>query len=229
MRTGALALAEALAYMPPAVHLAVVDPGVGAEGPFARAAVAVRCADSPRRLLVGPDNGLLAPALERFGGALDAVEITHSKERLEPLSRTFHGRDLFAPVAAALAAGEELAAVGEPFPPEALVRLELTRAEYRDGGLAAHVLRCDRFGNLVLDAAPAEVEVMTWARDAEVLLRVGARERYARLARAFADVPRGELLVYEDSSGALAIAANGASAAELLQLRAGGEVLVLPL
>lgn len=229
VRTGALALAEALAYMPPAVHLAVVDPGVGAEGPFARAAVAVRCADSPRRLLVGPDNGLLAPALERFGGALDAVEITHSKERLEPLSRTFHGRDLFAPVAAALAAGEELAAVGEPFPPEALVRLELTRAEYRDGGLAAHVLRCDRFGNLVLDAAPAEVEVMTGARDAEVLLRVGARERYARLARAFADVPRGELLVYEDSSGALAIAANGASAAELLQLRAGGEVLVLPL
>jgi S-adenosylmethionine hydrolase len=228
VRTGALVLAEALAYTPAGVHLAVVDPGVGAEGPFARAALAVRCADSPGRLLVGPDNGLLSLALARFGGALEVVEISDSKERLLPLSRTFHGRDVFAPVAAALAAGTELAAVGEPFPAEAIAVLELPRAEYRDGGLAAHVLRCDHFGNLILDAAPTEVVVMTGEDGEEVLLQAGPVVRRARLAGAFADVPPGELLVYEDSSGSLAIAANGASAAELLRVSAGGEVLVRP-
>jgi S-adenosylmethionine hydrolase len=228
VRAGALVLAEALSYTPAGVHLAVVDPGVGAEAPFARAALAVRCAGSLGRLLVGPDNGLLWLALNRFGGPLEVVEISHSKERLLPLSRTFHGRDIFAPVAAALAAGTELAAIGDPYPPEAIVALELPRAEYRDGGLLAHVLRCDRFGNLILDAAPTELEVMTGEHDEEVEIQTGPAIRRARLAGAFAEVAPGELLVYEDSSGTLAIAANGASASELLHVGAGSEVLVRP-
>jgi S-adenosylmethionine hydrolase len=229
VRTGALVLADALAYMPAGVHLAVVDPGVGACGPMARAAVAVRPARAPQRLLVGPDNGLLALALERFGGALEAAEISASKERLEPLSRTFHGRDIFAPVAAALAAGAELEDVGDPFAPAALTELELPRAEYGGGGLVAHVLRADRFGNLVLDATPAEVEVMTGEGEAEVLLVTAAGGHRARTAGAFAEVPRGELLLYEDANGAVAIAVNGGSAAELLHAGAGGEILVRPL
>lgn len=228
VRAGALVLADALAYMPAGVHLAVVDPGVGAAGERARAAVAVRCALAPRRHLVGPDNGLLAVALERFGGAAEAVEISHSRERLHPLSRTFHGRDIFAPVAAALAAGAGLADVGEPYSPAALATLELPHAEYRDGGLVAHVLRCDHFGNLLLDATVAELEVMAGEGDADVLLIAGASARAARSAGAFADVPPGELLVYEDSTGALAIAANGASAARLLEVGAGAEILVRP-
>ena len=233
VRTGALVLADALAYMPAGVHLAVVDPGVGARergdaGRFARAAVAVRCAAAPRRLLVGPDNGLLALALERFGGPLEAVEISRSRERLRPLSRTFHGRDIFAPVAAALAAGAELDDVGEPFPPPALVPLNFPRAEYRGGGLVAHVLRNDRFGNLILDATPAELGVMTGAHGADVELVAGATAHRAHTAGAFADVARGELLVYEDANGAVAIAANGGSAAELLHVNAGAEILVRP-
>jgi S-adenosylmethionine hydrolase len=228
VRTGALVLADALSYMPAGIHLAVVDPGVGARGPRARAAVAVSCAEAAQRILVGPDNGLLSLALERFGGAFEAVEISRSRERLRPLSRTFHGRDIFAPVAAALAAGAELEDVGVPFAPAALVAIELPAAESRGGDLAAHVLRCDHFGNVVLDATPAEVEVMTGDDGVDVWLVVGEALHRARTAAAFADVPRGELLLYEDANGALAIAANGGSAAELLGVRAGEEVLVRP-
>jgi len=238
VRTGALVLADALAYMPAGVHLAVVDPGVGArerpevarpiEDRPARAAVAVSCVHAPQRLLVGPDNGVLALALERFGGPLQAVEISRSKERLHPLSRTFHGRDIFAPVAAALAAGAQLDDVGEPLSPAALRTLDLPRAEYRGGGLVAHVLRRDHFGNLVLDATPAELEVMTGEDRSEVVLVASASAHSAYTAGAFADVAVGELLVYEDANGALAIAVNGGSAAELLRVSAGAEILVRP-
>jgi len=233
VRTGALVLADALVYMPAGVHLAVVDPGVGARDErdvarYARAAIAVRCAGAPARLLVGPDNGLLALALERFGGALEAVEVSRSKERLLPLSRTFHGRDIFAPVAAALAAGAALYDVGEPFSPGTMRTLDLPHAEYRSGGLVAHVLRRDHFGNLILDATTAELEVMTGEDGAEVVLVAGASAHRAHTAGAFAEVPPGELLVYEDSGGALAIAANGGSAADLLQVNAGAEILVRP-
>ena len=112
VREGALTLRNALPYMPPGVHVAVVDPQVGTE----RRAVAVRCAEDDR-VLVGPDNGLLSLAWERFGGAVEAVDVSRSPHRLEPLSATFHGRDVFAPVGAALAAGEPLADAGEPLDP----------------------------------------------------------------------------------------------------------------
>src|SRR4029077_1301075 len=105
VRAGALVLADALPFMPAGVHLAVVDPGVGVAGAGARRAVALRTAEQ-RRLLVGPDNGLLMLAAERFAGVSEAVDGGTSRERLKPLSRTFHGRDVFAPVAAALAGGE---------------------------------------------------------------------------------------------------------------------------
>src|SRR3954453_4399173 len=98
VRAGALVLRDALPYMPPGVHLAVVDPEVGGR----RRAVALACAEE-ERILVGPDNGLLTLAAERFGGVIEAIDIGHSPPRLEPVSATFHGRDLFAPVAARLA------------------------------------------------------------------------------------------------------------------------------
>ena len=99
MRQGALVLRNTLPYMPVGVHVAVVDPQVGTE----RRAVALRTGDG--RLLVGPDNGLLSLAWERCGGVDLAVDVTRSPHRLEPVSATFHGRDIFAPVAAHLAAG----------------------------------------------------------------------------------------------------------------------------
>ena len=148
---GALMLARSLPYAPPGVHLAVVDPEVGAR----RRAVALRTALEDR-LLVGPDNGLLLPAAERFGWVTEAVEISTSPWRLEPVSATFHGRDLFAPVAARLAMGEALADAGTPLDPDDLVRIELPQPEPgRDGRLTAHATVIDGFGNVQLDAARA--------------------------------------------------------------------------
>src|SRR3954468_402480 len=117
---GARALVRALPYMPAGVHLAVVAPEVGAR----RRAVALRVAEEGH-LLVGPDNGLLIPVAERPGGVASAVEISSSPWRLEPVSATFHGRDLFAPVAARLPAGEALADAGTPLDPDVLVPLPL--------------------------------------------------------------------------------------------------------
>jgi hypothetical protein len=102
----ALTLRSALPYLPHGVHLAVVDPGVGT----VRRALALRCANG--ELLVGPDNGVLWPAARACGGIEVAVDVSESPLRLEPVSATFHGRDLFAPVAAALAGGEPLESAG---------------------------------------------------------------------------------------------------------------------
>src|SRR3954471_23906753 len=138
VEAGARTLARSLPFAPAGVHLAVVDPEVGAR----RRAVALRTAEDDR-LLVGPDNGLLIPAAERFGGVVEAVEISSSPWRLEPVSATFHGRDLFAPVAARLAAGEALAAAGTPLEPDELVRITLPTATVVDGGLVTTVVGVD--------------------------------------------------------------------------------------
>lgn len=212
VRAGALVLRNALPYMPAGVHLAVVDPQVGG----ARRAVALRCADE-ERLLVGPDNGLLMPAAERFGGVVEAVEIGRSPWRLEPMSATFHGRDLFAPVAAALARGEPLGAAGEPLAVEELVDPVLPRASVLDGGgLEAHVLLCDRFGNVVLDATHDDLTAVGLRLGAALDVLAGEASWRARFASTFADVAEGELLLYEDAQRQLALAVNRGSARELL-------------
>ncbi|HEY7074678.1 MAG TPA: SAM-dependent chlorinase/fluorinase [Solirubrobacteraceae bacterium] len=212
VRTGARRLARALPFAPAGVHLAVVDPGVG--GP--RRAVALRTRREDR-LLVGPDNGLLMEAAERFGGVAEAVEISESPWRLEPVSATFHGRDIFAPVAAELAADEPLAEAGEPLDPFVLVRLE-PLAPVRDGdALVAHVAEVDGFGNLVLDAAPADYAPAS-------LGSLRAAGRPVVVGRTFGDAAPGGLLLYADAGGSLALAVNGGSAAALLGLRTGDEV-----
>jgi S-adenosylmethionine hydrolase len=229
VRAGALVLADALPYMPAGVHLAVVDPEVGAGGRHARRAVAIRALEQ-ERLLVGPDNGLLILAAERLGGAAEAVEVTRSRERLEPLSATFHGRDIFAPVAAALAAGRPLPAVGEPLAVEELERLALPVARVADGVLRAHVLRVDQFGNLTLDASAAQIAEAGVRLGTSVSVEVGGRAFAARYARTFADVPADRLLLYIDATRMAALAVNRGSAAEHLAVRpdpgGGPELLV---
>jgi S-adenosyl-L-methionine hydrolase (adenosine-forming) len=219
VRTGALVLRRALPYFPPGVHLAVVDPEVGAE----RRAVAIRVAEEDR-VLVGPDNGLLSLAAQRFGGAVEAVEIGRSPLRLEPASATFHGRDLFAPVAAHLAAGTPLADAGEPLDPAELVRLDMPLAHLEDGELVAHALGFDRFGNVVLDVEHQEL-TSTGLRLGHPALVNGLRAHYATT---FADVPAGDLLLYEDAYRTLALAVNRGSAAELLGVDLDGEIRIRP-
>jgi S-adenosylmethionine hydrolase len=209
VRSGALVLRRALAYMPAGVHLAVVDPGVGSD----RRAVALRCADE-RHVLVGPDNGLLTLAAQRLGGVVEAVDVGASKLALRDRSSSFHGRDLFAPVAAHLAAGAPLARAGEPLDPDGLVALDLPRAQVADAGLVAHVLHADRYGNVMLDADRADLDASDLRPGAAVTVN-GVRAAYATT---FADVPTGGLLLYEDGYGALSLAVNRGSALEALGL-----------
>jgi S-adenosylmethionine hydrolase len=223
VRVGALVLRNALPYMPPGVHLAVVDPEVGAE----RRAVALRCADEDR-LLVGPDNGLLWLAAERFGGAVEAVDVARSPWRLEPVSATFHGRDLFAPVAARLAAGEPLASGGDPCDPDGLTRLELPRPRADGEALVAHALAIDRFGNVILDASQTDLEGSGIRLGRPLELAVDGKRFTAWYALTFADVRPGEILVYEDAYRTLAVAVNRGSAAALLEVEPDGELRIAP-
>lgn len=223
VRAGAIVLRNALPFAPAGVHLAVVDPQVGS----ARRAVALRCADE-ERLLVGPDNGLLMLAAERFGGVVEAVDIGRSAWRLEPVSATFHGRDIFAPVAAALARGEALAGAGEPFPVEELTPLELPRAEQRDGALHAHALLADRFGNLILDATHDDLAAAGLRIGGELEVHAPSGARRARFAFTFADVDEGELLLYEDAQRQLALAVNRGSAQALLDVPRDAELRLAP-
>jgi S-adenosylmethionine hydrolase len=217
---GALVLANTLRYMPAGVHLAVVDPGVGSS----RRALALR--DREGRLYVGPDNGLLLPAAERFGGVTEAHELANAEYSLQPVSRTFHGRDLFAPAAAHLAAGVALDKLGPPVDPDELVRLELPQPEIGQNRIRAVALAVDRFGNVALNLQREQLEHVELAAGARIELSCGGDRFYAVFARTFGDAPRGSLILYEDSYGSLALAVSRGSAAQLLRLEEGGEIVL---
>jgi hypothetical protein len=216
VRTGALILRGALPYLPVGVHLAVVDPGVGSD----RRGVALRAADG--RVLVGPDNGLLSLAAERAGGVVEAVDIGRSPFALDRVSATFHGRDIFAPVAARLAGGAALADAGEPCDPGGLVTVELPVARVVDGVLVAHVLYIDRFGNAQLNVEEPSFEV---GAVLEVAPPSGFPEG-ALHVRTFADAGAGELILYEDSYRLLSLAVNGGDAATRLGLSVDDELRI---
>lgn len=217
---GALVLANTLAYMPAGVHLAVVDPGVGS----GRRALALR--DMEGRLHVGPDNGLLLAAADRFGGVAEAYELANAEYSLQPVSRTFHGRDLFAPAAAHLAAGVPLAELGPPLDPEALVRIEIPEPEVGQNRIRATALVVDRFGNIALNLRREHLEHVELGAGTRVELSSRGERFYAVSARTFADAARGALILYEDSYGSLALAVSRGSAAELLRVEEGGEIVL---
>lgn len=222
VRAGAIALADAVPYLPRrAVVLAVVDPGVGG----ARRAVAVHTRDGFS--FVGPDNGLLAPAVALTGGADTVYELTSSQWRIEPVSRTFHGRDLFAPVAARLASGSSLAVAGQPIDPSLLVGIDLPRPEVSPGMISAEAIDVDVYGNIRLAASEAELNAAGLAFGGQLEVETGGLRLPARLVGAFDDVGPNEPLVYVDSNGSLAIAVNGGNAAEQLNARRGARVTLL--
>jgi S-adenosylmethionine hydrolase len=220
---GALVLADALPFMPVGVHLAVVDPGVGGS----RRPLALRGADG--RVYVGPDNGLLLVAAERLGGVAEAVELTETAYRLDPVAATFHGRDIFAPAAAHLASGVPLGSLGPAFDPGTLVRVTLPEARVEDGRVQATVIVVDRFGNLRLNVTAADLrEAMIELGDV-VEVEVDGRHYAAAVARTFADVELGNLILYADSSRSMSLAINRGSAARHLAVVTGQSVaLVAP-
>ncbi len=223
VRQGAVLLANSLPFAAPGVHLAVVDPGVGSD----RRPVAVAVAEE-ERILVGPDNGVLALAIERFGGPREAVDLTASPCRLQPVTATFHGRDIFAPVAAGLAGGAELAEVGEPIDPASLTRLELPQPRVYADRVVAHVLYVDRFGNVTLNLDHEELSSTFLRLGHRVAVDTGQTTVAVPFARTFADVGEGQGLLYEDSARTLALAVNRESAAEMLGLGPDDEVTLTP-
>ena len=222
VRQGALVLRNTLPFMPVGVHVAVVDPQVGTE----RRALALRSGDG--RILVGPDNGLLSLAWERCGGVDLAVDITRSPHRLEPVSATFHGRDIFAPVAAHLARGAELADAGDPLDPAALTVVALPKPRTEDGALVAHALVVDRFGNVGLNVDHNDMAGTQIKLGATVEIEAAGERYLATYAQTFADVRPGELLVYEDAYRTLAVAINRGDAAGTLGVQPDAEVRLRP-
>jgi S-adenosyl-L-methionine hydrolase (adenosine-forming) len=220
VRAGALVLRGALPYLPVGVHLAVVDPGVGG----ARRAVALRLADG--RVLVGPDNGLLSLCFEVGGGVVEAVDIGASRFALELVSATFHGRDIFAPVAARVAAGALLPEAGEPINPGGLVGIDLTRARVVDGVLVAQAIYVDAFGNVQLDVEEPERFGVELGRELVVEAPAAGAAARARCVRTFSEARAGELLLYVDAYRRLALAVNQGSAAARMAIGVGDELRV---
>lgn len=251
VRAGGLALARVAPYLAPGVVVAVVDPGVGTR----RRAVAVEAADAAI-IFVAPDNGLVLPAVDRLGGPRRAAELKVRFTTNRASGPTFDGRDVFAPAAALLAGGHDLADVGPEVPASTLARLAPPYCAARpDGWLEAEVTWVDRFGNTQLAATPADVGATfptfeagaAWDDRATVELVVRPSEgpaaahgttgttgtpagaRPARVVRTFADLGSGELGILVDSDGHLALCLNGASAATHLAVKETDHVLVRPL
>jgi S-adenosyl-L-methionine hydrolase (adenosine-forming) len=219
---GALVLANTLPYMPIGVHVAIVDPGVGGE----RKPVALRGGDG--RLYVGPDNGLLAVAADALGGVQQAVELAEEKYMLTPVSRTFHGRDVFSPTAAHLAAGVALDELGPPVEPASLIRLELPVAHIGQTRIRATALYVDRFGNIQLNLTSKDLERVGIVPGTKVEIEIRFERYFAVAARTFADVRSGDIVLYEDAYRNIALAINSGDAAHMFSARVGQEVLLSP-
>jgi S-adenosylmethionine hydrolase len=220
VRAGSLALARAIQYVADGVVLAVVDPGVGTR----RRAVAVEVADGGG-VLLGPDNGLLAPAVAVVGGAGRAVALTNPAYHLPSPGATFAGRDVFAPVAAQLCLGVDLDELGDPVDAATMLPgvVPVTRPE--GDGLVAEVLWVDRFGNAQLNVGPDDVA--DWGD--RVRLRFGGAVRAAAVVTAFGALGPGAIGLVVDSYGLLAVCLDRRSAAEELGLVAGDAVHVAPM
>jgi len=219
VRRGAAVLAQTVPYLPPAVHVAVVDPGVGTQ----RRGVAIA---APGALFVGPDNGLLSWAVSAAGGAERAFILTNQALWLDRVAHTFHGRDIFMPVAAHLAAGAELTEVGEEIDLGELITLPAPERQVRDSTAEGEVLTVDRFGNVQLTITGADAAGIGARPGGGVLLRSGRHQLTVPYRETFGAVPAAELVVYIDSAGLVSIAVNGGNAAQRLGLPPGARVSI---
>lgn len=218
IRAGALALTRAIQYLPGGVILAVVDPGVGTQ----RRAIAAR---TDAGIFVGPDNGLLSPAVAMVGGADRIVSITNPEMRIPAAGETFHGRDVFGPAAALLASGEAgLDDCGPPLDPETVTPLLLPLPEVAPGSISAMAWWIDRFGNVQTNVSPEEMALAGISAEATVTVRIGASAYEIPWVGAYGEVDEGELLVHVDGSGLMAIAVRAGNAAETLSLSEGQSV-----
>ncbi len=216
---GALVLRSTTKYMPVGVHLAVIDPGVGSQ----RRPLAVRTSDG--RCFVGPDNGLLMLAADERG--IEAAhELVDERYRLPDVSRTFHARDIFSPAAAHLAAGVPIDELGPAVAAAELVRVDVPDPSIGKSQISATVVGVDRFGNIATNMRDVHVMGLGVERGGRVEVRLTFERYYAVLAETFADVPSGELILYEDSYGLVTLAISNGDAARLTGVGVGDELRI---
>ena len=223
IRHGAVVLRQTARFLPEAVHLAVVDPSVGSR----RRAIALETRWG--EVFVGPDNGLLVPAAEDRGGIKAAFELTDARFHLTPVSRTFQGRDVFAPVAAYLANGTAPGDLGEEIPLDEVVPLEIPEAWVHDDHLHAEVLQVDRFGNLQLNLARDALEKIGLEEGSMLEVRAEGHRLRIPFALTFADVKAEEFVLVEDSYQHMSLAINKGDAAAKLRAKPGTTVIVGPI
>jgi hypothetical protein len=217
---GALTLADTIPYMPPGVHLAVVDPGVGTD----RRVIAIE--DESGRLYVGPDNGLLLPAAERMGGLARAHQIVNPAYAMKEIAPTFHGRDVFSPAAAHLALGVPIEDLGPSLDLAELVRLDIPKPVARHGQIKAAVVDTDRFGNMQLNLRNEHLEALGLSVGTKIELEHAGERYYAITARTFSDARRGDIMLYEDSFQNLAVAISGGDAANMFGAAPGDKIII---
>lgn len=219
VRAGALALADAAPFMPEqTVFVAVVDPGVGSD----RRALAIETEDGA--VFVGPDNGLLVPAARLRGGVRAAFEISESAWRLDPISTTFHGRDIFAPVGAKIAAGAPVVESGVAIEHDNLVEIPAPKIEWSGDAVATSVVGIDDFGNVRLAGRLRDLGSIY--RGDRVEVTAGQRTVRATAAATYADGSDGSLLLIEDSTGSLSLSISGGNAAADLKISSGDAVRI---
>jgi S-adenosylmethionine hydrolase len=214
IRHGAYVLEQAVPYFPRAVHVAVVDPGVGTS----RRAVAIVAGE---HVLVGPDNGLLPRAAHQLGGAQRAHHLDASWFRLQPTSATFHGRDVFSPAAAHIAAGVALERLGPAIAVDTLARLPAPVSRVIGDAVEGEVLIVDRFGNAQTSVEAGQLTEIGVAVGSRVMCRTAAGSAPLSFVETFASVGAGELLALVDSAGLVALAVNLGDAAAMLGLKPG--------
>lgn len=223
IRHGAVVLEQSIRYMPDAVHLAVVDPSVGSR----RRAIAVQTGWG--HVLVGPDNGLLVPAARASGALKSAFEINDERFMLTPVSRTFQGRDVFAPATAHIAAGVPPSELGPEIPVEDLVDLQIPEAWVHDDHLHAEVLQVDRFGNLQFNFGISSLREVGLADGDTLEVRLEGRRLRIPFGVTFADVPSGDFVLVQDSYSYLSLAVNKGDAADRLRAGPGSTAIVGPI
>jgi S-adenosyl-L-methionine hydrolase (adenosine-forming) len=218
---GAEALWHATRYMPEdSIYLAVVDPGDKTK----RRALAAEVRSGA--YLVGPDNGLLLPAAEALGGIVRAVRLSNPRYHVHPVSSAFHGRDVFSPVAAQLAAGTDLDDLGEGILPPSMVTLDFPGFRREPGGgVAAEIINIDRFGNARLSVMQEDLDLPY-----DTPLKIGVRDEVieARYVETFGTAEDGDLVAVPDSHWRLSLAVNRGNAARALLLSVGEEVRLRP-
>jgi len=220
VKAGGLALMRAIQYLPEGVAVVVIDPGVGTE----RKAVAVR---TDWGVFIGPDNGVLAPAVAMTGGAQQVVSVENPEVKLPSPGATFDGRDLFGPAAAVIASGQAtLEELGPEMDPSSLMPMMLPLVEHGEGSVQGEVLWVDHFGNAQLNITPEDLHLVGIGMGTAIVLKVGSAEFPIEWVIAYGNVEEGDGLLHVDSLGQIAIAVRNGSAVGVFPVDEGTAVTI---